>query len=331
MPQGPLVTAMLVRYASGYTEVDSGGTVINTTTGRPAFTGPNGEPGIAYPPIAPNTTAYQMPDGRVAYYAVGATPNPGNVQGLANWNREHAYGRLEGFLSLGSTQAKADAQAIAQRVVDGRSVPSVTVTAQVEPAGVSDTPYEGFWVGDTVTCPDEKGNSLRVRVASMTVAETDMGDPIFTPELLLPATQSDLALQRWLKRMSNGTIGGIVQSASPAPSSAPILPGSPVAGQTQEWVFDFPGPVIIGVTDGVRPRVSGATSGATITATIAPSAAASYDILKNGAVAGTITLAAAATENSLTFSVPYTTTDILQARATTPGGASGVVIQLRGS
>jgi hypothetical protein len=63
--------------------VASGGSVsrlINTTTGRPAFTGPNGEPGSASP--FPGSAAYRMPDGTIAYYRPGSAPDPGNVGAL---------------------------------------------------------------------------------------------------------------------------------------------------------------------------------------------------------------------------------------------------------
>lgn len=64
-------------------------TVINAVTGRPAFTGPSGEGGLA--PHDPRVrtmsglTAWTMPDGRVAYYVPSKNIDAGNLAGLANF------------------------------------------------------------------------------------------------------------------------------------------------------------------------------------------------------------------------------------------------------
>lgn len=74
----------LMREAEGLAgTVGSGGSVnrlINTVTGRPAFTGPNGEPGSAAP--FPGAVAWRMPDGTIAYYKPGSAPDPGNQGAL---------------------------------------------------------------------------------------------------------------------------------------------------------------------------------------------------------------------------------------------------------
>jgi hypothetical protein len=74
--------------------------------------GPNGEPGYAQPPGVGNTPAnaiaYVMPDGTFAYYVPGATPDPGNVAGLANY--QQAQGPTSG------TATQKDAMAILQSV-----------------------------------------------------------------------------------------------------------------------------------------------------------------------------------------------------------------------
>lgn len=73
-----------MRIAEGLAgSVGSGGSVnrlINTVTGRPAFSGPNGEPGSATP--FAGSVPFRMPDGTLAYYRPGSAPEAGNVGAL---------------------------------------------------------------------------------------------------------------------------------------------------------------------------------------------------------------------------------------------------------
>src|SRR5579884_2471813 len=61
-----------------------GGTLIDPTTGRPAYTGPGGEPGYGTP--QPGATQWTMPDGRTAWYFPGTTPSAGNLQALKSYS-----------------------------------------------------------------------------------------------------------------------------------------------------------------------------------------------------------------------------------------------------
>lgn len=78
-----LIDAM--RTAEGLAgNVAGGGSVnrlINTVTKRPAFSGPNGEPGSAAP-FAGSNASWTMPDGTKVYYRTGAAPDPGNLGAL---------------------------------------------------------------------------------------------------------------------------------------------------------------------------------------------------------------------------------------------------------
>lgn len=56
------------------------GTLVDPSTGRPVFTGPNGEGGRATP--APGYQPFTMPDGRVAYYRPGENIQAGNQAAL---------------------------------------------------------------------------------------------------------------------------------------------------------------------------------------------------------------------------------------------------------
>lgn len=94
--------------------------LVDPTTGRPAWTGPNGEPGYGGP--QPGALAFQMPDGRVAYYIPGTPPSPGNVAALT------AYSQGSGTASAGTTSqtTQQDAQARLQGVLDSYGLGSLT-------------------------------------------------------------------------------------------------------------------------------------------------------------------------------------------------------------
>ncbi len=139
-----------------------------------------------------------------------------------------AYGRVEGFLSLGQAQSPNDVAAIAAELLAERSVPQVATTAGLEPAGLADTPYDGFGLGDTVIVPNEAGANVTMRVRGITVTEDDMGDPIWAPSLNTLLQEQETSFQRIQKRMNNGTLGGTVNSASPAaPPAAPAPTPTP--------------------------------------------------------------------------------------------------------
>ena len=64
-------------------------TLINTDTGRAAFTGPSGEGGFAKRPPAdqyPGAVSWRQPDGRISWYIPGQFIDPGNVGALARYS-----------------------------------------------------------------------------------------------------------------------------------------------------------------------------------------------------------------------------------------------------
>lgn len=127
------------------------------------------------------------------------------------------YGRREGYLTLGSIESSAEATRIARAILVDKASPATSITAGLEPASSADEPYVAFEVGDYVNAPDEFGEPTSLRVVGLTVGEDAEGNPTFTPELDSLADVREQQLNRWLKRMSNGTLGGSVESASPAP------------------------------------------------------------------------------------------------------------------
>lgn len=124
------------------------------------------------------------------------------------------YGRREGFLALGAVQSLAEARRVADAVLANSSSPRISTTAAIEPSGSGDVPYDDWDVADYLAAP-VSGDPTTKRVMALTVTEDAEGNPIYVPELGSLRDDEDRRLQRWLKRMANGTLGGSVESATP--------------------------------------------------------------------------------------------------------------------
>lgn len=70
------------RVAQNATNRQAGGRLVNTVTGRPAFTGPNGEGGSGAPRGVPGEVSWTMPDGTRVWYVPGQNIDPGNLGAL---------------------------------------------------------------------------------------------------------------------------------------------------------------------------------------------------------------------------------------------------------
>jgi len=91
-PTPTVPTAPVIRLPTAPPPTRSpGGVVIDTDTGRPAFTGPSGEGGWATKPDAATQAKYgkayswTMPDGRTAWYVPGEHIDQGNLEGLRRY------------------------------------------------------------------------------------------------------------------------------------------------------------------------------------------------------------------------------------------------------
>lgn len=135
------------------------------------------------------------------------------------------YGRVEAYLELGAAGAD-EAARVGLAVLAERAAPVVAVSAGLEPAGAGDAPYVDFAVGDRVTVPAMSGPPELVRVVALSVTEDDEGNPVFSPELHSLRDERVRALERSVKRMSNGTLAGSTDAASPAgpPARSDITP-----------------------------------------------------------------------------------------------------------
>lgn len=236
------------------------------------------------------------------------------------------WGRKEGFLSLGSVASVDEAVRIAQAVLETTSAPQVSLTANVEPTGINDSPYVDFSVGDMVTAPDMDEALTEFRVVSLSVTEDEEGNPKFTPELGTHNDDRERIVQRWLKRMSNGTLGGSVESA------APILPLPPEAlrpAPDDITPFSFGGLLFPATSSPYSPATPVRVVSVTSSLTTAGTSTTTYRVLRSGVIVATITLASGVTKQTDPLLITVYPTDSLVVDLITPGtGAAGLSVQM---
>jgi hypothetical protein len=124
------------------------------------------------------------------------------------------WGRREDFLFKGDALSRAEAERIANATLAQLAQPRTARTAVIRPQGSGDEPYDDWPVGGSVDIVD--GGTETVPVPALTVSGTREGGVLFAPELSTLRDERRRQADRWLKRMVNGTIGGTVESASPA-------------------------------------------------------------------------------------------------------------------
>lgn len=117
--------------------------LLDPSTGRPAYTGPNGQPGYGGPQQGmPQLVHGQMPDGRDVWYDPAANPTQGNSQALANFytsNPTAASGAdqsanaiIQQFLQQFGLQSEASW--VWQQIVQGTDANGIQLELQNRPA-----------------------------------------------------------------------------------------------------------------------------------------------------------------------------------------------------
>lgn len=234
------------------------------------------------------------------------------------------YSRREGYLAVAAS-SKDEALRIAAAVLADTKDPAVAVTAVLEPTGTGDNPYADFAVGDYITAPDPAGAATSQRVMGLAVSEDGNGDNIIVPELTSLREIQEQAVQRWLKRMANGTLGGTSASSTPPRVTPPTLAKPP----TEPITFSMPGAVVLDTSGRYYPttsvkalyfKVSLKTTGTTTTTVV---------LKKNGTTVATVSLASGVQENSVAVSTTWTPDDYATVQTTAAGtGALGLTAQV---
>lgn len=127
------------------------------------------------------------------------------------------WGRKEGFLQLGNVTEVTEVDRISAAVLGFQGEPRVATTLSIEPSGDGDEPFVDFAVGDTITAPDETEAAATQRVMSLTVVEDENGEVTYANELRNTLALQEERFDNQLKQMSNGTLRGSSDSASPNP------------------------------------------------------------------------------------------------------------------
>jgi hypothetical protein len=234
------------------------------------------------------------------------------------------------YLELGAVQGAAEADETARVVMENRAQPAYSTEAVLAPHNAAATPYDGFLVGDTITCPNEDDTPEAMRVRQVTMTEDANG------VITWPVSLRDLQLEleerhdAWLRRMADGAALGGARVSSPAGTPAPF---SQQITQLRVAEFSYDNSELVA---SLSPRRPAETSGNMVEVyaelTTAGSTSTVVRVYKNGATLATLTLAAGETEaeTPLTIVPIRANIDKLQCEIVTAGtGAEGLDVQVR--
>lgn len=104
---------------------------------------------------------------------------------VVSQSAELAYGRREGFLSLGAVQSVGEAVRLAEAELEDQfGKIRQQSTAEHRPADLTEVPYVGYKPSDLITTPDFNGTGTDVLpVQAMAVSEDAEGVVTFVPTL----------------------------------------------------------------------------------------------------------------------------------------------------
>lgn len=144
-----------------------------------------------------------------------------------------AYGRREGYLSLTEVTNAPNVGIASDRYLYRFGSPFSSITGRLSPTSTAATPYVGQWhPGATITVPrPSTGIDTSAQVRAITMSEDDLGNVVFSPELLTlletRAAQTDL----YLRRLGEGTLNGRAAAATVAGDIDPDMK----SGRVQTW------------------------------------------------------------------------------------------------
>lgn len=155
-----------------------------------------------------------------------------------------AYGRREGFVSLGGAPTVDAGIRQATAWVDGQKNPDEAITgARVEIVPGGPAPWVDYNVADYVTAPAMDGTAAVYRLRSLAVEEDAAGHPIFRPELGTRLRREAIeAIGRAVTSMNPGAGAGTFDAVSPTGELGELrsLPSSDFIGD-EDAVFSTEG------------------------------------------------------------------------------------------
>lgn len=150
-------------------------------------------------------------------------------------------GRREAFVALANVRQSANSDVIVAAYLAGLKNGVTTVTAELVPTTVGQTPYVGLWgpgASVTVPRPSNSGTNEVMQVRAMTVTESVDGDLSFTPELVRAAETQSTLQRNQLDRLGAGTLNGRSAAAAVATSIDPDVNAGRVATTEQQFSKD---------------------------------------------------------------------------------------------
>lgn len=146
--------------------------------------------------------------------------------------------RREGYISLGNT---TDGDYI-DRATDAAfaRLADIQTAITVEVLDIEGhRPYVDYGKGDWVLAPNAKRELVRWRVRGVTISETDEGTPIFIPTINSVDAELEERLQKWMRTMTPGTLGGTASDVA-SPNTATVAGAAETAaGEVSDHVDAF--------------------------------------------------------------------------------------------
>ena len=134
------------------------------------------------------------------------------------------YGRIEGLLSTGlSPDVSGD---VANSVFSQKAIPTMAQTYEVIDSEDA-RPFVDFGTGDFILAPNAEDEPTPTRILSLSVAEDPKtGRPIYAMEFGTISDDIATRHERWLKTLSNASLGGtVVNSGGGGASGSSANPG----------------------------------------------------------------------------------------------------------
>lgn len=205
--------------------------------------------------------------------------------------------RREATLSLGNVAAVNEAISAGHRLLDVVGGTRESISIGILPRTGTNSPYVGWRVEPNtfITAPGWSAPAAQ-KVASVTVTQDDDGELLYELDLIDRVTDFEARIQRWLKRMSNGAVGGQTAQASPErPQWEPTVGTRKPTATFMQGGVDADGallPVFVGRGPDLPAETRGELREWYISVTTAGSSPTTAQLLLNGAVVATATIPA---------------------------------------
>lgn len=242
------------------------------------------------------------------------------------------HGRKEGFLQVGVLQSEEEVETVCAALFARMANPQISTVLAVDPTGNGDTPGIHFVKGDYITAPAAEGGTASQRVRALTTTEDENGNPLFVPELRSAIEEEADRLNRWLKRLANGALGGSTDTPSPAQTGGGT-PGLEPVRFAELPPFSYPGPIAEDISGHYRPIAGTRIYRWSASLRVAGSSTTTVALVINGSAVDSITLGGeglgSAAYEATAFEVDVSVGSVIQVQITDAGvDAEDLLVQI---